>query len=170
MRVSNRVAVCAAVASFAVAGFAGQRAQDQRTPKGWSYELKGGRPVPKGNRVTNADGSWREVIRQGPARRSRKRPRAANIAKPASAIPSKRGLPFRPDSVKLALGLARDGAGREPACRDVLAIAHLRAPVGSGENRPLAAVVARRRPHVEILDIRRRTRRRSPGRQVKPAS
>ena len=40
-------------------------AQDQRTPKGWSQELKGGRPVPKGNRVTNADGSWKEVTRQG---------------------------------------------------------------------------------------------------------
>lgn len=66
MRVSNRVAVCAAVASFAMAGFAGvANAQDQRTPKSWSYELKGGRPVPKGNRVTNADGSWKEVIRQG---------------------------------------------------------------------------------------------------------
>jgi hypothetical protein len=66
MRVSYRVAVCAAVASLAVAGFAAVAgAQDQRTPKGWSYELKDGRPVPKGNRTTNADGSWREVLRQG---------------------------------------------------------------------------------------------------------
>ncbi|MEO7602232.1 MAG: hypothetical protein ABIS39_03065 [Sphingomicrobium sp.] len=65
-RVTNRVAACAAAGLLAVAGFAGTAAaQDQRTPKGWSYELKGGRPVPKGNRVTNADGSWREVIRQG---------------------------------------------------------------------------------------------------------
>ena len=66
MRVSNRFAVCAAVASFAMAGVAGvAQAQDQRTPKGWSYELKDGRPVPKGNRTTNADGSWREVVKQG---------------------------------------------------------------------------------------------------------
>ena len=66
MRVPNRVAVCAAVASLAMVGFAGAAsAQDQRTPKGFSYDLKGGRPVPKGNRVTNPDGSWREVIRQG---------------------------------------------------------------------------------------------------------
>ena len=66
MRVSYRVAVFAAVASLAVAGFAAVAgAQDQRTPKGWSYELKDGRPVPKGNRTTNADGSWREVLRQG---------------------------------------------------------------------------------------------------------
>ena len=66
MRVSYRVAVCAAVASLAVARFTGvASAQEQRTPKGFSYDLKGGRPVPKGNRVTNPDGSWREVIRQG---------------------------------------------------------------------------------------------------------
>ena len=66
MRVSYRVAACAAVASLAMAGFAAMAsAQGQRTPKGWSYELKDGRPVPKGNRTTNADGSWREVIKQG---------------------------------------------------------------------------------------------------------
>ncbi len=66
MRVSNRVALSAAAGLCAVAGLAGTAsAQEQRTPKGWSYELKDGKPVPKGNRVTNADGSWREVIRQG---------------------------------------------------------------------------------------------------------
>jgi len=46
---------CATVAS----------AQDQKTPKSWSYEIKDGKRVPKGNRVTNADGSWREEVRQG---------------------------------------------------------------------------------------------------------
>ena len=66
MRVANRAAVSAVAGMLVVAGFAGTAAaQDQRTPKSWSYDLKGGRPVPKGNRVTNADGSWREVIRQG---------------------------------------------------------------------------------------------------------
>ncbi len=66
MSIANRIAVAATAGLFAVAGFAGAAAaQDQRTPKGWSYEIKDGRPVPKGNRVTNADGSWREVIRQG---------------------------------------------------------------------------------------------------------
>jgi hypothetical protein len=66
MSVSRRVALCAAMASFAMTGLSGlAQAQDQRIPKGWSYELKDGRPVPKGNRTTNADGSWREVIRQG---------------------------------------------------------------------------------------------------------
>lgn len=35
------------------------------TPKGWSYEIRNGQRVPKGNRVTNPDGSWREEQRQG---------------------------------------------------------------------------------------------------------
>ncbi len=63
---SYRTAAAVAVVLLAVTGIAGVAvAQDQRVPKGWSYELKDGRPVPKGNRVTNPDGSWREVIRQG---------------------------------------------------------------------------------------------------------
>ena len=37
----------------------------QATPKGWNYEIKDGKRVPKGDRVTNADGSWREETRQG---------------------------------------------------------------------------------------------------------
>ena len=40
-------------------------AQAQQTPKGWNYEIKNGKRVPKGNRVTNPDGSWREEVRQG---------------------------------------------------------------------------------------------------------
>lgn len=36
------------------------------TPKSFSYELRDGKRVPKGNRITNADGSWREEVRQGP--------------------------------------------------------------------------------------------------------
>ncbi len=44
----------------------GQQAQAQSTPKGWSWQLdKDGRRVPKGNRITNPDGSWREEIRIG---------------------------------------------------------------------------------------------------------
>lgn len=35
------------------------------TPKNFSYELRDGKRVPKGNRVTNPDGSWREEVRQG---------------------------------------------------------------------------------------------------------
>lgn len=37
----------------------------QQTPKGWSYEIQDGKRVPKGDRVTKADGSWREELRQG---------------------------------------------------------------------------------------------------------
>jgi hypothetical protein len=51
---------------FAVAAQAAQPSQQsQSTPKNWSYEIKDGKRVPKGNRVTNADGSWREEVRQG---------------------------------------------------------------------------------------------------------
>jgi hypothetical protein len=56
------------VASLGVAAATASAApgeQAQSTPKGWNYEIKDGKRVPKGNRVTNADGSWREEIRQG---------------------------------------------------------------------------------------------------------
>ena len=55
--------VAAATAGIATAAFA--QAQTQQTPKNWSYEIKDGKRVPKGNRVTNPDGSWREEVRQG---------------------------------------------------------------------------------------------------------
>ena len=55
----------AAAAGFATAAYAQAQGQDHQTPKGWSYEIKDGKRVPKGNRVTNADGSWREEVRQG---------------------------------------------------------------------------------------------------------
>ena len=53
--------------TFAVAGalgFAGA-AVAQAVPKNWNYEIKDGKRVPKGERVTNPDGSWREETRQG---------------------------------------------------------------------------------------------------------
>lgn len=57
-------AVGLAAAGFASAARA--QAQDaQKTPKDWSYEIKDGKRVPKGKRTVNADGSWREEIRQG---------------------------------------------------------------------------------------------------------
>jgi hypothetical protein len=55
------LAACVAAGSFASAA----GAQDQRTPRNWNYEIKDGKRVPKGNRVTNPDGSWREEVRQG---------------------------------------------------------------------------------------------------------
>ncbi|MEO6247751.1 MAG: hypothetical protein ABIO85_04110 [Sphingomicrobium sp.] len=62
-----KAAMGAAVAVF-VAGSAGavvQSTAGPTTPKSFSYELRDGKRVPKGNRVTNADGSWREEVRQG---------------------------------------------------------------------------------------------------------
>ena len=54
------------IALAATAGYAtAAAAQSQQTPKGWSYEIKDGKRVPKANRVTNPDGSWREEVRQG---------------------------------------------------------------------------------------------------------
>ncbi|HKX92634.1 MAG TPA: hypothetical protein VJM15_09460 [Sphingomicrobium sp.] len=54
-----------AVLLAAASGATAAPAQDQSTPKGFSYEIKDGKRVPKGNRVVNKDGSWREEIRQG---------------------------------------------------------------------------------------------------------
>ena len=66
MRTATKVLVLGTVAIVAAAGFATMAAaQDVKTPQGWSYEIRDGKRVPKGNRVTNADGSWREEVRQG---------------------------------------------------------------------------------------------------------
>ena len=69
MRVS-KVALLIGAAVLVGAGFAGAAyaqatANSQATPKNWNYEIKDGKRVPKANRVTNADGSWREETRQG---------------------------------------------------------------------------------------------------------
>jgi hypothetical protein len=71
-RTATRALLIGAVAIIAGAGSAtAASAQDQRqnqadhTPKGWSYDIQGGKRVPKGSRVTNPDGSWQEQIRQG---------------------------------------------------------------------------------------------------------
>ena len=55
----------AAIVALAGVGSAAYAQQDQRTPRNWNYEIKDGKRVPKANRVTNADGSWREEVRQG---------------------------------------------------------------------------------------------------------
>ena len=64
-----RALIIGAIALGATAAYAASApAQDQQggqTPKSWSYELKDGQRVPKGNRITNPDGSWREEVRQG---------------------------------------------------------------------------------------------------------
>ena len=40
-------------------------AHSQSTPKNWNYEIKDGKRVPKATRTENADGSWKEEVRQG---------------------------------------------------------------------------------------------------------
>jgi hypothetical protein len=66
MRVGKVMLVLGGTALVAGLGYATvASAQDQKTPKSWSYEIKDGKRVPKGDRVTNADGSWREEVRQG---------------------------------------------------------------------------------------------------------
>ena len=67
----SKSAVLVAVASMAVLGpvsaaYAQAAPQSQSTPRGWNYEIRDGKRVPKSNnRVTAADGSWREETRQG---------------------------------------------------------------------------------------------------------
>jgi hypothetical protein len=58
------VALAGLAATAASAAFA-QQSADVATPKGFNWEIKDGKRVPKGQRQTNADGSWREEIRQG---------------------------------------------------------------------------------------------------------
>lgn len=71
MKLTARKALVVGAAAFvAVVGFASAASaqasgQDQQTPRGWNYEIKDGKRVPKANRVSNADGSWREEVRQG---------------------------------------------------------------------------------------------------------
>ena len=63
---SKRALVLTGVALVAAAGCATiAAAQNVETPKGWNYEIRDGKRVPKGNRVTNPDGSWREEVKQG---------------------------------------------------------------------------------------------------------
>ena len=63
-RVSKTAIWLGALAVAGAIGVAGVAAA-QTVPKNWSYEIKDGKRVPKGERVTNADGSWREETRQG---------------------------------------------------------------------------------------------------------
>ena len=55
------LAATAASAAYAQA----TSGNDQATPNSFNWEIKDGKRVPKGQRQTNADGSWREELRQG---------------------------------------------------------------------------------------------------------
>ena len=61
----SRTALLGTIAVAATLGYAAAAAA-QSLPKNWNYTLdKNGQRVPKGSRVTNPDGSWREEVRQG---------------------------------------------------------------------------------------------------------
>ena len=65
-RVGRKLLVFGSVAVIAGAGLAAAAgAQNIATPKGFNYEIRDGKRVPKGSRVVNKDGSWREEVRQG---------------------------------------------------------------------------------------------------------
>jgi hypothetical protein len=58
--------IIVAVATLAAGtAYAQSNAGTQSTPKGWNYVIKDGKRVPKANRVSNSDGSWREETKQG---------------------------------------------------------------------------------------------------------
>jgi hypothetical protein len=59
------LALAATAASAAWAQNSGGQSGDQATPSGFNWEIKDGKRVPKGQKQVNADGSWREEIRQG---------------------------------------------------------------------------------------------------------
>jgi hypothetical protein len=83
--------------AFAQAAFAQGRAPDPQgpqTPHGWSYELKDGRRVPKINRVTNPDGSWREEVRQGNCVTVRERAATGEYKETRQCNPGKPGEPI----------------------------------------------------------------------------
>jgi len=68
LTIAAGTAVAVAAIAFALLGpaAAAQKAEPQaKTPPGWSYEIRNGRRVPRANRVTAADGSWREEVRDG---------------------------------------------------------------------------------------------------------
>ena len=66
-RISKTAVVLGGIALAAAVGYAcaAVAQSGQSTPKNWNYEIRDGKRVPKADRVTNADGSWREELRQG---------------------------------------------------------------------------------------------------------
>ena len=60
----SRTALLGTIAAAATLTYAAA-AVAQALPKNWNYEIKDGKRVPKAERLTNPDGSWREEVRQG---------------------------------------------------------------------------------------------------------
>lgn len=70
LTIATGAALGVALALGAFAAFAPAAAQPQppkqaSTPDNFSYEIVNGKRVPRGKRVTAADGSWKEEIREG---------------------------------------------------------------------------------------------------------
>lgn len=66
IKVSRKALVVGGIALVVLGTYAtAALAQNQETPKAWNYEIRDGKRVPKASRVTNADGSWREEVKQG---------------------------------------------------------------------------------------------------------
>ena len=66
MRRAYRILLALGAATLvATAASAAYAQASHSTPNGWNYEIKDGKRVPKADRKTNADGSWREEVRQG---------------------------------------------------------------------------------------------------------
>jgi hypothetical protein len=67
MRIGRKMLMFGGAALLAAGGLSAATSAQQitQTPKGWNYEIKDGKRVPKANRITNKDGSWREEVRQG---------------------------------------------------------------------------------------------------------
>ncbi len=62
-RIFLTLGATALIATAATSAFA--QSSGASTPRGWNYEIKDGKRVPKAERKVNADGSWREESRQG---------------------------------------------------------------------------------------------------------
>jgi hypothetical protein len=66
MRRAYRILLTLGAATLVVTAASAAYAQaSQSTPNSWNDEIQDGKRVPKADRQTNADGSWREEKRQG---------------------------------------------------------------------------------------------------------
>ncbi|HWH22639.1 MAG TPA: hypothetical protein VNT25_05025 [Allosphingosinicella sp.] len=68
MIIKGRALLAAAAAlglAFGAASPVAAQSDGARTPASWSYEIRNGQRVPKVERVTQADGSWSETMKQG---------------------------------------------------------------------------------------------------------
>ena len=65
MQRAYRLLLAIGAATLVATAASAAYAQARPTPNSWNYEIKDGKRVPKAERKVNADGSWREEVRQG---------------------------------------------------------------------------------------------------------